>query len=196
MTYLTPNETAGGMAGLPGHRVSDEDIRLVGLPSPLDAEIERDPRTKLPAVEVAPDEPKTWERVLRKGIFPQFSTAALKRLLKAILAKDERIIQGQTMAPRPLACNAGEAVEACCPVCWLIAEPGTLTVAELEQQFAETLWGSDERLGFPASGRHLFDFLDEADREHMLFELELELRREINIREWPTQEGLVANGTR
>jgi hypothetical protein len=87
MYQFTPNETPGGVAGLPGHRVPDDDIVITDLPEP---------------------EPVTsWQRVFRLSICPRISMQGMLGLRKALQENDSQLITGATSSPPPLQAVAG-----------------------------------------------------------------------------------------
>jgi hypothetical protein len=74
-----PNHMAGGMAGLPSRRVSDEDVIIRHEPEPIEA----------------------WRRAWR-AIAQQISTRALRALQKALENDNKQLLQGQTTSPPSL----------------------------------------------------------------------------------------------
>jgi hypothetical protein len=171
MAYLTQNEIAGGMAGLPGHRVSDEDIILTG-PSLF----ARDP---LPA-------PLAWQRVFRLGILPDVSTKALHAFRQALIEDSPLLIQGSTTSPPALHCVTDWTVEGACGLCWLTTDgdkPDVFTVGQLERLFMDAAWECYKRLGEPGAIRYWLNWFDDAPRGEMRAALLAEIDRAIAERE-------------
>jgi hypothetical protein len=112
----------------------------------------------------------TWQRVFRQGLLPQFTKKSMEAFYAALLRDDPRIITGATMAPPPLSCMEGEAVERCCPLCWLLLDgrkPYEVSVGPLDERFAKACFECDQLMGEPASARAFLNAVDEWDRETM-----------------------------
>jgi hypothetical protein len=170
MCQFTRNEIPGGVAGLPGHEVDDSDIVLPGLPESVTA----------------------WQRCWRDGIAPQLSMAGLHGLKRALESNDPRLLQSATTSPPPLQCVMEWPVEGCCALCFGLLdgqEPGSLTVAQLEEKFAAACWNADVALGEPAACRYLLNYIDETPREQMIAELLREVERELAQRQSGATEG-------
>ncbi len=123
-----------------------------------------------------------WRRVFREGFCPQLSTPGLEALRQALLSDDERLLQGATTSPPPMACALDWPVEGACAVslCGWQGD-GIGTVGELEEYFGRVCVACDEVGGEPAWGRFFLNHFDEVPREQMrselLEEVELELQR-------------------
>jgi hypothetical protein len=99
-----------------------------------------------------------WQRSFREGILPQVTRKGLEGLYAALLLDNPRVITGATMSPPPLACCEGEAVEKCCPLCFLLLEgrkPYEVSVGPLEERFAQACLKADELMGEPAEGQRM-----------------------------------------
>ena len=152
-----PNHLPGGMAGLPGNRVSDEDVVIVD----------------------------TWVKVWRDGIVPELSTKGLLGLAAALQRDDARIITGATTSPPPLQCVSGRPVQGYCPLCYALLDgeqPGTVSVGELEERFAAACWNADQRLGEPGVCRHLLNAIDDWTRPELIRRLLPEVNRGLERR--------------
>jgi hypothetical protein len=166
MAYLTPNETPGGMAGLPGRQVSDEDVRIRSDPEPIEA----------------------WRRAWR-ALAQQISTKALRALRKALENDDKRLLQGATCSPPPLQAVQDWPVQAACSLGYCGWQgDGLETVAEVEMYFGQVCFDADTRLGEPGACRYFLNWFDETPREEMRFALLVELQRELACREFPPYE--------
>jgi hypothetical protein len=133
-----------------------------------------------------------WQRCWRDGIAPQLSMAGLHGLKRALESNDPRLLQAATTSPPPLQCVQDWPVEGCCALCFGLLdgqEPGSLTVAQLEEKFAAACWNADVALGEPAACRYLLNFIDETPREQMIAELLREVERELAQRQTTRGEG-------
>jgi hypothetical protein len=166
MAYLTPNETPGGLAGLPGNRVSDEDVVVGPDREPVEA----------------------WRRAWR-AIAKELSTKALRALQKALECDDERLVQAVTTVPPPLQCVQDYPVEAACSLgfCGWQGD-GLKTVGEVHEYFAQICFDAGERLGQEDGVRYFLNFWDETPRDTARFALLVEVQRELACREWPPYE--------
>jgi hypothetical protein len=166
MAYLTPNETPGGMAGLPGNRVSDEDVIIQPDPEPIEA----------------------WRRAWR-AIAAQLSTKALRALRKALENDDPRLIQSATTSPPPLQAVQDWPVQAACSLGYCGWQGyGLATVGEVHEYFAQVCFDAGERLGQEDGVRYFLQWFDETPRDTMRFALLVEVLRELCCREWPPYE--------
>ena len=160
------NEIAGGMAGLPGNRVADEDVIIHRDAEPIEV----------------------WKRAWR-AIAQQTSTKALRALQKALENDDKRLVQGRTTSPPPLQCVQDWAVEAACSLGYCGWQgDGLQTVGEVHEYFAEVCFAAGERLGEENGVRYFLAWFDETPREEMRFALLVEVQRELFCREWPPYE--------
>jgi hypothetical protein len=151
------------MAGLPGYRVSDEDIIITGLPEP---------------------EPLTaWQRAWR-AIAQQISTPALVALAKALESDDPRLLQGATTSPPPLQCVQDWPVEGACSLgyCGWQGE-GLDTVGEVEEFFARVCYEADCSLNEPGAVRFFLNWFDETPRDTMRQQLAAEIARILTQRQ-------------
>jgi hypothetical protein len=129
--------------------------------------------------------PRAWQFVWRKGICPQLTDAGLQALKTALETDDPRLLQGSTTSPPPLQCVSGWPVTGCCPLCWALLDgepPGSITVARLEERFAQACYTADMILGEPAAVRYWLNWVDETPRPQMLTELLAEVERELASR--------------
>jgi hypothetical protein len=166
MTYLTQNDTAGGMAGLPGHRVPDDDIVLVGVPEE--------------------SAPTAWQWAWRLGLAPQFSAKGLQGLRKALEHDSPELITGSTCYPPPLQAVSDWPVERCCPLCLALCDglsPAAFTVGELEERFAQACRRCDERLGEMGGVRHFLNAVDSWTRPELIRNLVPEVQQALAKRQ-------------
>ncbi len=124
-----------------------------------------------------------WRRVFREGFAPQLSTSGLEALRLALLSDDERLLQGATTSPPPMACALDWPVEGACAVslCGWQGD-GIGTVGELEEYFGRMCVACDEVGGEPAWSRYFLNWHDEAPRELVRRELLPEVTRELERR--------------
>lgn len=123
-----------------------------------------------------------WKQVIRKGLFPSLGTAILKQYRKALVERDPRLIQRQTVHPNHL--------PATCEKACLIAFGGFLhnltTVNEITNYFVDIICIIRKRLGYEA-GEIIVQWWDSTDRTEAERELinmideELERRAEITL---------------
>ncbi len=126
---------------------------------------------------------ESWRKVWRVGIAPQLSIAALQSLAKALRDDDQRLIQGATTSPPPLASVQEWPVEAACALGFCGWQGESLeTVAEVEEFFARTCFEADQRLGEPAAVRFLLNWFDNTPRDEMRRELLVEVERSLDER--------------
>jgi hypothetical protein len=123
----------------------------------------------------------SWQKVLRDGIFPQFTDATLAALRLAVATDDCRLIQGATTTPPPLACLQDWPVEGADLIGLAGMFSGLKTVGEVEELFARVCFEADQRLGHPAAVRWWLEYHDDtpwdALRAAVGFELDAELTR-------------------
>src|ERR1051325_4104826 len=91
---------------------------------------------------------EAWRAVWRRGIAPQLSTKGLLCLKTALQTDDPALIQGATTTPPALQCVQDWPVQAAC----LIGYPGwkgdgLVTVAQVEERFADLCEKADEAIG-------------------------------------------------
>lgn len=92
-------------------------------------------RETLPVNEDMP----AWQRAWRQGIAPQLDDDALESLAVALATGDKRLLRGSTVEPPSTMATRDWPVEACCPMAFLIWQGETMTVAELEQAWIESV---------------------------------------------------------
>ena len=126
---------------------------------------------------------EAWRSTFRDGVAPQLSTPGLKALAKALKEDDERLLQGATTSPPPLACVQDWPVEAACPIAFAHWQgDGTEFVGPTEEMFAKTCFETDQLLGEPAAVRFFLNWADNTPREEMRSELLAEVTRILTIR--------------
>ncbi|MBA4187552.1 MAG: hypothetical protein C0467_05990 [Planctomycetaceae bacterium] len=108
------------------------------------------------------------------------TTSSLVALQDGLRANDQRLVQGVTTVPCPLASPSGTPVEGACLVGYCEMMSKSLgTVGEVEESFADLCFEADQRLGEPAACRWFLNWFDDTDREivrtEMLAEVELAL---------------------
>jgi hypothetical protein len=122
----------------------------------------------------------TWQQVLRDGIFPGLSTAALEALRDGLADDDSRILQGATTTPPPLACVQDWPVEAACAIGFAAWQGDRLeTVGAVEEAFARVCFEADQRLGQPAAVRWFLNWFDDTPRPRAVRELLAEVEAEL-----------------
>src|SRR4051812_6395754 len=98
----------------------------------------------------------SWQQVWREGAAPLLSTEGLLALREALRADDQRLLQGATTTPPPLACMLDWPVEAACLLGYAGWQgDGLETVAEVEEFFGRMCFEIDQRLGNAADCRFL-----------------------------------------
>jgi hypothetical protein len=121
---------------------------------------------------------ESWRKVWRDGLAPHVSTAGLEALRSALLADDERLVQGATTVPPSLMCVQDWPVEAACVLgfCGWRGD-GLETVGEVEEYFARMCFEADKALGEPAACRWFLNWFDETPRPEARQELLAEVNR-------------------
>lgn len=118
---------------------------------------------------------ESWRRCWREGVAPLLSYDGLEALRRALLADDERLVQGITVCR-----SADGTVLGCCPVAYVgWRAEGLLSLAELEEFFGRMAEESGKLLGEASGMRWLTNFWDEGPREearrHLLAEVNLSI---------------------
>ncbi len=123
---------------------------------------------------------ESWRKVWREGLAPLLSVAGLEALRAALVQDDQRLQQGATTTPPPLACVQDWPVEGACAVgfCGWQGE-GLETVGEVEEFFARMCFEIDQRLGEPAGCRWFLNWFDETPRDEMRQQLLAEVNRSL-----------------
>src|SRR5258707_961115 len=148
---------------------------------------------------------ESWRAVWRDGFSPSLSTPGLAALKDALLDDDDRLTQGWTTTPPPLACVQDWPCEGCCALgfCGWQGD-GLETVGDVEGYFAKLCFEADKRLGEPAGCRWFLNWFDDTPREAMRAELLAEVERalaervaeddddELSTFGWPRERELVA----
>lgn len=120
---------------------------------------------------------EAWRYTWRHGIAPAMSTAALEALANGLETGDERITQGSTTVPPPMACVLAWPVEGACAIGYAGWHgEGYRQVGEVEDYFATVCFRADSLLGEEAACRHFLNWFDDTPREQMLCELLAEVR--------------------
>jgi hypothetical protein len=124
-----------------------------------------------------------WQKVWREGVEPSLSDEGLLALRRALVRDDERLRQGSTTEPPPLASLHGRPCEGACAIgyCGWRGD-GLRTVGEVEEQFARICREANSRLGEPASVRWFLNWFDDTPREEMRRGLLAEVRRALRRR--------------
>jgi hypothetical protein len=121
---------------------------------------------------------ESWRTVWREGFAPVLSTAGLAALKDALLDDDDRLTQGSTTTPPPLACVQDWPCEGCCALGWCGWQgDGLETVGDVEAFFAKLCFEADKRLGEPAGCRWFLNWFDETPRDRMRADLLIEVER-------------------
>jgi hypothetical protein len=121
---------------------------------------------------------ESWRTVWREGFAPVLSTAGLAALKDALLDDDDRLTQGSTTTPPPLACVQDWPCEGCCALGWCGWQgDGLETVGDVEAYFAKLCFEADKRLGEPAGCRWFLNWFDETPRDRMRANLLIEVER-------------------
>jgi hypothetical protein len=121
---------------------------------------------------------ESWRKVWRDGLAPHLSAAGLEALRQALMADDERLIQGATTVPPPLMSVQDWPVEAACVLGYCGWQgDGLATVGEVEEYFAKMCFEADKALGEPASCRWFLNWFDETPRPEAVRELLAEVNR-------------------
>jgi hypothetical protein len=121
---------------------------------------------------------ESWRTVWREGFAPVLSTAGLAALKDALLDDDDRLTQGSTTTPPPLACVQDWPCEGCCALGWCGWQgDGLETVGDVEAYFAKLCFEADKRLGEPAGCRWFLNWFDETPRDRMRAALLAEVER-------------------
>jgi hypothetical protein len=119
-----------------------------------------------------------WQKVVRDGIAPLLSTAALEALEDALSRNDPRLIQGDTTSPMPEPRLADYPCEAACALGyagWI--SDGLQTVGEVEEFFVRMVLAIYARLGGPGFCQPFFAWFDDTPRRTMRKLLVGEVRR-------------------
>lgn len=128
-----------------------------------------------------------WQRVLRKGFFPQWERRHLLALERALEENDRDLEQGVTTTPPPLQCMQRSACEQACLIGFPFWEAdGLETVGEVDTAFAEACNRADHLTGEYASSRHLTNWWDDTPREKARLAVLAEVRAELERRKTPT----------
>jgi len=126
------------------------------------------PTRKGKSVETLTNPPvEAWRKVLRVAL-GLMSDESLVALRKALVEDDERLIQGATTKPPPLACLSDLDCEGACLVGYAGMADGLETMGEVEEYSARMFYAIDNELGEPAGVRHLLNFWDETPRQELL----------------------------
>lgn len=111
-------------------------------------------------------------KVFRDGFAPGLSDDALTALSGALRFGDERLIQGATTQPPPLACVMDWPCEGGCLISFAgMAGEGLETVGDVESYFAKSCFDADKRLGEPGGCRWFLNWFDETPRDRCFPEL-------------------------
>lgn len=134
------------------------------------------------------DEPRLidWQVAWREGFLPGISTQALEALRDALERDDQRLMQGGTCYPSPMAWNAKSwPVGAACAVgyCGWHNGEGIGSVEEVEEFFARLCYDADQRLGEPAGCRYFLNWFDEKPRDFVFTHLLAEVLQNLEDRE-------------
>ncbi|HEX3151000.1 MAG TPA: hypothetical protein VHR66_23170 [Gemmataceae bacterium] len=126
---------------------------------------------------------ESWRTVWRDGFIPVLSLGGLEALREALVADDQRLVQGSTTMPPPLMCVQDWPVEAACAlgICGWHGEH-LQTVGEVEEFFARCCFEADRRLGETAACRWFLNWFDDTPRDEMRRELLGEVQRAIEDR--------------
>jgi hypothetical protein len=126
----------------------------------------------------------TWQKVWREGLAPRLSTSGLHALRRALVADDERLLQGDTTCPPYLDSLQDEGVQAACAVgyCAWKGGDGLFTVAQVNAQFERICWGADVALKEPAACRVFLHWFDHTPRKEMRQQLLEEVNRTLDER--------------
>ncbi len=148
---------------------------------------------------------RAWQRTWREGFVPLLSLANLQVLREALATDDQRLLQGATGMPPPLACVSEWPVEGACPLGYMgameyggfavspfdegqkfirrLEAKDAATVAEVESYFAEICHEADQLLGEPAGCRFWLNYIDDTPRDVMRREMLAEVERAIARKE-------------
>ena len=126
----------------------------------------------------------TWQKVWREGLAPRLSTSGLHALRRALVADDERLLQGDTTCPPYLDSLGDEAVQAACALgyCAWKGGDGLFTVSQVNAQFERICWGADVALREPAACRVFLHWFDQTPRKEMRRQLLEEVNRTLEER--------------
>lgn len=127
-----------------------------------------------------PETVPSWLHVWRVGFAPQFSTAGLEALARALETDDERLLQGGTTSPPPLLCVQDWPVASACPVAFTGWQgDGLQTIGEVSEYFGRVCFECDALIGEPAGCRFFLNWFDESPREEVRQALLAEVRQEL-----------------
>lgn len=104
-----------------------------------------------------------WKRAWN-ALAPSLPTAGLVALEAALVADDERLIQGGTQSPPPMMGVLGWPVEAACPVAFCGWQDGAKTVMDVNLFFGRVCSDGDVRLGEHAGVGHFLRWWDDTPR--------------------------------
>ena len=109
-----------------------------------------------------------WQKVFHEGVAPCVGQESLTALRRALDQDDNRLVQGRTTIPPPLACALDWPVEAACALgfCHWKGEDG-VTVRETDEQVARWCFEIDQTMGEPAAVRHFLNWADSSPRDEM-----------------------------
>ncbi|HMF17365.1 MAG TPA: hypothetical protein VKE98_09175 [Gemmataceae bacterium] len=126
----------------------------------------------------------TWQKVWREGLAPRLSTSGLHALRRALVADDQRLLQGDTTCPPYLDSLGDEAVQAACALgyCAWKGGDGLFTVSQVNAQFERICWGADVALKEPAACRVFLHWFDKTPRKEMRRQLLEEVNRTLEER--------------
>jgi hypothetical protein len=112
---------------------------------------------------------ETWRKVWREGFAPEMSDAALVALRIGLSDDDDRLVQGATCVPPPLACVQDWPCEGACGIGYAgwKSGPNCERVRDVEEYFARLCFRADKRIGEPAGCRWFLNWFDDTPREEM-----------------------------
>ncbi len=115
---------------------------------------------------------ETWRRVWREGFVPVLPTAGLEALRDGLSRDDDRLTQGSTTTPPPLACVQDYPCEGACGIGYAGWKgDGLETVGDVERYFAVACFEADKLLSDPAACRWFLNWFDDTPRDEMRREL-------------------------
>ena len=131
---------------------------------------------------------ESWRKVWRGGLAPVLSTAGLQALRDAVVANDDRLMQGATTTPPPLQCVQDWPVEGACGLGYCGWQgDGLETVAEVEEFFARMCFEIDQQMGEPAACRWFLNWFDDTPRAEVRGLLLAEVNRSLAQRRGDVQ---------
>jgi hypothetical protein len=123
---------------------------------------------------------ESWRQVWVEGFQVQFANTGLIGLHSALVADDEKLLQGKTTNPPPLQSVNDWPTEGCCPVSWASSgDPIAMPIGFVVDSFAKSCYEADRRLGEPAACRWFLNWWDDAPRQEAVSELLSEVRKEL-----------------